>query len=518
MEQINTDYSSNNKRIAKNTLVVYGQLMLRLLLGLYTSRLALEALGVSDFGLYSVVAGVVFLFTFISDSLSGTTIRYVNVERGKKDGDLNRVFNVCNVLHIGMALFLFVILEIGGVYYIHHFLNVEPGKETDAMFAFQVGVVACCLGTINVPFSSLFNATEKFLFVAVVAISVKVVQLLLLFWLLTYEGSRIKAFALIETLTLLTSFVVYHYYCYRRWPEVVRWKFVRGWAVYKEMILFSYYNLLSTMANIARGQGSLLLINYFFGTMVNGAFAVAKAIERNIHPFAFNIQSAAEPQITQSYSSGDMERVFFLTSRIGKYCLLMMMMAFFPLWAELDYILGIWLITVPEGASLFSKMILLLVFVSITDGGLSHVVNASGKVSRFKTTYSLMTLMCIPIGFVILKAGSPAYMVLAVFIIVDSIWRVVQICMMRSILHFPILRFCRETYLPVFIASLPVVACMYLTSLVENESDLWHIAHFVLILFAVACSIYCLGLKAGEREKVFNHIKRICQRDRSVAA
>ena len=200
MEQINTDYSSNNKRIAKNTLVVYGQLMLRLLLGLYTSRLALEALGVSDFGLYSVVAGVVFLFTFISDSLSGTTIRYVNVERGKKDGDLNRVFNVCNVLHIGMALFLFVILEIGGVYYIHHFLNVEPGKETDAMFAFQVGVVACCLGTINVPFSSLFNATEKFLFVAVVAISVKVVQLLLLFWLLTYEGSRIKAFALTSPL------------------------------------------------------------------------------------------------------------------------------------------------------------------------------------------------------------------------------------------------------------------------------------------------------------------------------
>ena len=272
------------------------------------------------------------------------------------------------------------------------------------------------------------------------------------------------------------------------------------------------------MANIARGQGSLLLINYFFGTMVNGAFAVAKAIERNIHPFAFNIQSAAEPQITQSYSSGDMERVFFLTSRIGKYCLLMMMMAFFPLWAELDYILGIWLITVPEGASLFSKMILLLVFVSITDGGLGHVVNASGKVSRFKTTYSLMTLMCIPIGFVILKAGSPAYMILVIFIIADLLWRVAQICMMKSILHFPVMRFCCETYLPVFIASLPVVACMYLTSLVENESDLWHIAHFVLILFAVACSIYCLGLKAGEREKVFNHIKRICQRDRSVAA
>lgn len=488
--------------------MVYGQMMLRVLLGLYTSRLALEALGVSDFGLYSVVAGVIVLFTFISESLSGTTIRFVNVERGKKDGDLNRVFNACHVLHLGLALFLFFILEIGGVFYIHHYLNVEPGKETDAMFVFQIGVVMCCLGIINMPFSSLFNAAEKFLFVAVVAISVKVVQLLLLFWLLTYEGSRIRAFALIETLTMLTSFVVYHYYCYRRWPEVVKWKFVQRWAVYKEMILFSYYNLLSSMAGMARGQGSLLLINYFFGTVVNGAFAVAKTIERNIHPFAFNIQSAAEPQITQSYSSGDMERVFFLTSRIGKYSMLMMMLAFFPLWAELDFILGIWLVTVPEGAVVFSKMILLLVFVYITNGGLSHVVHASGKVSKFETTFSIITLMCIPIGFVALRAGSPAYMVLVIFIIADSVWRIIQICMMRSILHFPVIRFCRETYLPVFIASLPVIVCMIVTSWVQNESNLWHFSHFVLILLAVVISVYYLALKKREREMVLSQISR----------
>ena len=507
MEQINTDYSSNNKRIAKNVLVVYGQMMLRLLLGLYTSRLTLEALGVSDFGLYSVVAGVIVLFTFISSTLSGTTIRFVNVERGKMDGDLNRVFNVCHVLHLGLALFLFFLLEIGGVFYIHHYLNVEPGKETDAMFVFQIGVVMCCLGIINVPFSSLFNAAEKFLFVATVAISVKVVQLLFLFWLLSYEGSRIRAFALIETLTMLTSFVVYHYYCYRRWPEVVKWKFVQRWAVYKDMILFSYYNLLSSMAGMARGQGALLLINYFFGTVVNGALAVGRTIEQNIYPFANNFHGVAAPQITQSYSSGDMERVFFLTSRIGKYSMLMMMLAFFPLWTELDYILGIWLIKVPEGASLFSKMFLLLVFVSITNGGLSHVVHASGKVSRFETTYSIITLMCIPVGFVALTAGSPAYMVLVIFIIADSVWRIIQICMMRSILHFPVLRFCRETYLPVFIASLPVIICMIVTSWIQNESNLWHFAHFVLILFAVVCSIYYLGLQAGEREKICSQIK-----------
>ncbi len=500
------DYQSGNKRIAKNTLVVYGQLLIRVLLGLYTSRLALEALGVSDFGLYSVVGGIVALFTFISSSLGGTTIRYINVERGKPDGDLNRVFNVCHVLHIAMALFLFLLLEVGGIYYIHHFLNVEPGKEGAAMFAFQVATVVCCLGIFNVPFSSLFNAAEKFLFTAVVAISVKVVQLILLYWLLTYDGNRFGAFALIEALTTLASFIIYHYYCYRRWPDIVGWRFVKEWAIYKDMLIFSYYNLLTSIAYMGRNQGSMLLINFFFGTVVNGAFAVGKAIERNISPFARNIQNAAAPQMTQSYSSGDMERVYYLTNRICKYCILMMMLAFFPLWAELDFILHLWLIKVPEGALVFCQIILLMVFVSTTDGGLTHVVNASGKVSKFKTTYSVVTLACLPIGFIILKADYPAYTLLIVFLIADIFWRISQLYLMHRILHFQVLRFCRESYLSPLIASIPIILCMILTSQIQLNSMLWHLCHLAFILILTACSIYYLGLRKSERKKVIQHI------------
>lgn len=500
------EYRSSNKRIAKNTLVVYCQLLLRMFLGLYTSRLALEALGVSDFGLNSVVGGVVVLFTFISSSLSSTTVRFINVEKGKTDGDLNMVFNVCNLLHIAMAIFLFVLLEAGGTYYIYHYLNVDPGKEADAMFVFQVSTVMCCLGIINVPFASLFNATENFIFTAVVEISVKVVQLLLLYWLLTYEGSRIRAFALIETLTTMTSFVVYHYYAYRRWSEVVIWKFVRGWKIYKEVLAYSSYDLLQTLAVMGRGQGSLLLINYFFGTVVNGAFAVAKTVERNILPFANNFHGAAAPQITQSYSSGDMERVFYLTSRIGKYSMLMMVLAFFPLWAELDYILHLWLIKVPEGALVFCQMILLITFVSITHGGVVHVINASGKVACFRITYSILMLLCIPIGFMILKKGSPAYMLLVLYIIADIIYRIVQFYLMQTILNFPVLRFCRKVFLPVIYTCLPLILILLLTSQIQIETPLWHISHIIVMFMLAAISAYYLGLRKHEREKVLTYL------------
>ena len=475
-------------------------------LGLFTSRLTLEALGVSDFGLNSVVGGVVVLFTFISGSLSSTTVRFINVERGKPDGNLNRVFNVCNVLHIVMAIFLFVLLEAGGVYYIHHYLNVDPGKEADAMFVFQVSTVMCCLGVINVPFASIFNATEKFLFTATVAISIKVVQLFLLFWLLTYEGNRLRVFALIETLTTMTSFVVYHYYAYRRWYEVVKWRYVKEMQIYKTILAFSFFNMLSSLAVMARGQGSLLLINYFFGTVVNGAFAVAKAVERTIWPFASSFQDAAVPQITQSYSSGDMNRVFYLTSRTGKYCMLLMMMFFFPLWAELNFILQLWLVKVPEGAMVFCQMILLLVFVAVSDGGIWHVVNASGRVNYFRTMYSVIILSCIPVGFVLYKAGSPAYVLLAVFFVADIIWRITQLCMVHFILHFPVQKFVLRTYSPVAVASIPVVLCLILTSHLHIESLTWHICHVIFVFLLTTISVFYLGLRKREREKILSQI------------
>lgn len=502
------DYSKGNKRIAKNTLVVYGQLMLRMFLGLYTSRLALEALGVSDYGLNSVVGGVVVLFTFISASLAGTTIRFINVERGKKFGNLNRVFNVCHVLHVGMALLLFALLEIGGVFYIHHYLNVDPGKEADAMFVFQIATIACCMGILNIPFGSLFNASEKFLFTATVFIVAKIIQLCLLFWLLTYDGNRVRAFALIETLTELAPFLIYHIYSYRKWPEIVKWHFVKEWQQYKEMLVFSSYNLISGLAGMTRGEGSMLLINYFFGTVVNGAYAIAKAIERVIGPFASNFHSAAAPQITQSYSSGDVERVYFLASRVGKYCMLMMALAFFPLWAELDFILHLWLIKVPEGALVFCRMMMLMVFWAITDGSLNHVAEASGKISRFKMAFTIITLSCIPIGYGILKIGSPAYMLLVVFLIADIIWRIAQLYMMKTILNFPVWRYCKDVYWNVILVCLPVVLCLILTSRIQSNSSLWHLVHLVGILTFTLVSSYFFGLKAEERKTIREFVKK----------
>ncbi len=247
------DIQGYNKRIVKNTMVVYVSMFLNMLIGLLSSRLVLQALGVSDYGLYYVVGGVVTLFAFISDSLGQTTVRFINVEKGRTGGDVNRVFNVCCVLHIGMALGLFLILEIFGIFYITHFLNVDPGKEGDAIFVFQVAAAVSCIGVTNVPYSSLFNSNEKFLFSAVVQLTGKLILLGMVVWLLYYPGNRIRVYAVMMMTTTAIQYVAFHYFSYHYWPADVAWRLVREGRCYKEMLAFSNFNLLSGASAVARG-------------------------------------------------------------------------------------------------------------------------------------------------------------------------------------------------------------------------------------------------------------------------
>ena len=493
---------SNNQRIAKNTLVVYTNLFLNLVIGLVSSRLVLQALGVSDYGLYSVVGGVVVLFAFVADALAGTTTRFINFESGKADGDVNRVFNVCRVLHIGMAVLLFLLLEVGGVYYIHHFLNIDPGKEGDALFVFHVTAAVWCIGVINVPYSSLFNAHERFLFQAIITLSVKLAMLGFLFWLLHFEGNRIRAYALIMSGTMMLQYLAFRLFGYHFWPKIAKWRYIKGWHYYKEALTFSGFNLMSGLSLMARGQGSALMLNYFFGTVVNGAYAIAQTLQSFLYSFSNNIGAAANPQITQSYSHGDEERVYYLISRTGKYAMFLLLLAFFPLWGEMGFVLRLWLGNVPEHTLTFSRLTLLMAFVSVTDGGIWTLVNASGKLAKFRTVYSILTLSCVPLGLVLLNAGAPAYLLLVLFLVADVLWRFIQLGMAHRILHFPVGRFCRDTYFPVVGVCVLMALCLYLTSLVSFDSDIWHVARFFLLLLLTAGLEFSVGLKENERKKV----------------
>lgn len=497
----------DNRRIAKNTVIVYINIMVSTIVGLFTSRLVLQALGLSDLGLYNVVGGIVALCTFILSSLSVTTTRFINFEMGKPNGDINRVFNVCNTLHIVLAILVLLISEVIGVWYIENILNVDPGKRGDAMFVFQVSIIVSCIGVTNAPFVSLFNSHENFLFSAIVNICLLLIQLLLVVLLLYYEGNKLRVYALMMSLSTLISFIVYHYYCYRYWPQIIKWKFVRDKALYKEALHFNNYNLLSTAAIMGRSQGAAMLINYFFNTAVNGAFAISKNIEKFVLMLSVNYDKAAAPQIMQNYSAGNHERMTEIACNVGRYTILIMLLMVFPLYSEMELALRLWLGQVPEGAMDFCRATLIVSFASVTGAGISTLSDCD-KIKPFKIIFSSMLLACLPIGYLMfLRGGQPHYL-LIMFAIMDAIWRGIHLILVHKYFHFDSIRYIREAYGPALIISIILIIVIYLTTFIKADGDWWHFFRAILIFLVALVLVYRIGLKETERIDLINMVRK----------
>lgn len=499
---------SGNRRIAKNTAFTYLKLFTSLLVGLYTSRIVLQVLGVSDLGIYSVVAGVLSLFSFIQSALKTGTSRFFNIEMGKQDGDLNRSFNVNVAMHASLALLVLLLAETAGLWYVNNILSVEAGKLADARFVFQISIVTTCLGIVNTPYVSLLSAYEEFKFISIVDIVNIFVKLILVVLLLFYKGNyALRLYSIIMCLTAINSFMVFHIYARRKWRQVIRIKPVFQWNYYKEILGFSNWNLLATLSFVFRSSGSDILINSFFGTATNGAFSIGKQVNDIVSQFSNNFNAVSGPQITQSYSSGDSDRCVYLVNKLGRFCLLLFEIIFFPLYIELNYVLTLWLGNVPEGALSFCQVYLLITGVSLTGSGIVQYIMATGKIKWFEIQCSILMILCFPLGYVLFKLGLPANSILYCFLIADILQRIIQLILMKTLLKFDSWKYVKEAYTRPFIIAVILTVLMmvywqFRESLDINRLLVIGIFGVVTILF-----VYCLGFTKGERNKINCRIK-----------
>lgn len=500
--------SESNKRIVKNTVFVYFRIFTTMIIGLYSSRIVLQVLGISDFGIFSVVGGILAMFTFITASLGAATSRFFNVEMGKIDGDLNKIFNVNQMLHIVLAIIIFIMAETIGLWYIYNKLVLPVGKLMDALFVYQVSIITICLGIVNEPYSSLFSAHEKFGFLTIFDIINTIFRFLCVLALLILPGNSLRYYAIIMSITTVNSFIVFHVYAAYKWPEIIKFRYVKGWSNYKPLLSFSGWNLLSTVSFMARSSGSDLLLNSFFGTAVNGAYAISRSVNNYISAFAANFDIASGPQIIQSYSAGNMERCYYLVNKLGRFSLLLFELIFFPLYIELDLILHVWLGNVPNGVLTFCQINLILCGISLSCGGFSQMINATGKIKWFKIEISSFFLICIPIGYILFKMGYSQYSLLVLFIIADILQRMVQMILLKKILNFNSVRYMREAYVrPILIAVVMSVILLVYSYLDINNIVLRSLS--ILFCFVVSVFlVYCIGLMPDEKAKVFDIIRK----------
>jgi len=502
------NHSGEKGTIAINTVIIYIRLAVTTLVGIFTSRFVLQLLGISDYGLYNVVGGVIALFSVVSASLSVTTMRFLNFELGKPDGNPNETFNVCNVIHIVFALILLILAETVGIIYILYYLNVETGKEGDAMFVFQVSTIVACLGIINVPYSSIFSAKEKFLFTSIVDIVNSFVKLALILSLFLYTGNVLRMYAALMSATTFISFFVYHYFSYRYWPEIIKWSFVKDKQPYRHVLSFTNYNILSTVAMLARSQGSNILINWFFGTIVNGAFAIARTVQSFVEAFTVNFDVAAAPKITQHISAGEHNESQNIVSLVCRFCILMMTLVFFPLMCETELVLSIWLGQVPEYSTLFCRILLIVVMVASTSGGIVQFINGSGKIKWFKLQSCFWYVIILPIAYAMFKYGFGPEWMLILFIFSDIFNRICQLILMKRLLNFDSMQFIKESYLRPTCVIIIMSLIMFLYWQIDIQSDLIRFCGILFFLITTAAIVWLIGLRKSEKSKILSLVHK----------
>ena len=477
----------NNKRIAINTIIIYLRMIITTIIGIYTTRIVLGSLGVSDFGLYNVVGGVIVMLNVISVAMNSTTIRYLNREQGDPNGNLNKIFNLCLDLHILGAVFLLLLAESGGILYINYLLNVPPSKVSDAMFVFQVSTLTALVGVINIPYQSLLQSFEKFDQVAHIDILTVLLKLFFVFFLKGWQGNPLRFYALGMAMITFVSVFVYTFLCPKQWRSIVKVRFYRDWNKLKEIFVFNNYVAIGAASYLGRSQGSTLIVNYFFSTAINGAMSIAYQVENYLIMFVTNIGRAASPQIFQSYST-DINQSIKLTAQVTKYSSALMILIVFPVFVSIEWLLELWLGNVPEGAVLFCKWTLVSALLRSLSEGLTTLVQANGKIKYFQIVGGGLELLCLPIAIVAFLLGAPSETMIIIYAVFTFLFLGARLFMMQRILKMNILPFIKSVYIPI---SEVLVGCVLFVFILKKFQQ---INGGIPLLGAVEVGIVAFGL------------------------
>lgn len=500
---------NDNKKIALNSVINFVQLCVITLIGIISSRIVLDALGASDYGLYNVVGGIVTLLNFLNTAMTTTTFRFVAYELGKKEkGNVNKVFNTVFQIHAGFAISILVLGTAIGLWYINNYLNVDPGKLPDARFVFVISIFTTALSTLMVPFQGLLTAYEKFSVNAIISIVSDIVKFALILLFIYTDSSRIRTYSLIMAAYVIIQNGSYLLYCLKKFLNVVRFHFYKDIKLLKDILTFTAWILVGAGASTAETQGSVIVVNYFWGTIVNAGFAVANTVKSFISMFSRNLSRSAIPQITKNFSGGNTGRSINLACYISKYTCILMLVAAFPVMMEMDFLLGLWLKEVPEGTSLYCMLTIIIVLLGGMGEGIYSLISASGKIKMFQLINGGLSILGLPIAFIAYELGAPSCAILIVYAAITLICVFVRLLLIKLELGFDVSPFFKISYLRIFFMIIPLAIAFFL----YNPSQFSFLGHFIGLIISeifLIIVVWIIGLEKRERRMILDLLEDV---------
>lgn len=500
-----SNQESNSKRIAKNTLLLYFRMILIMVVSLYTSRIILNELGVEDFGIYNLVAGVVILFSFLSNAMITATQRYLSIAIGKKDEKyIQAVFSTSLLSHFFLIFFIFLAAETIGLWLINAKLEIPADRMSATNFVYQLAILTTCVNIIRIPYNASIIANERMSFFAYVSIVETFLKLAVVWALAITPGDKLVIYSFLLLLVAIVIDIAYWYYC-QRFLLANKFYLKTNKKLFVELTSFSVWNLFGGLADIGYKQGTNIILNLFWGVSINAVLGITNQIRNALVPFIGNLQLAVNPQMVKSYALGDYEYFKILVYRISKYSYFLMLIIVFPIIFNIDLILELWLKNPPEHTAIFAILTSVYCLVDSLTGPLWAAMQAGGKIKRFQIVTGICLLLNLPVSYLFLMYGYAPSVVLIIQIVITGFTVGVHVLFVKYYLQFSIRNYVREVIFPiVFVTALSLPIALYIYA---ETGGYYRLLLFILFVPMMCYIIYVCGTCKSEKEMVMRSIR-----------
>lgn len=483
-----------------------------MVVSLYTSRVILNTLGFEDYGIYNVVGGVVSMFTFFNSAMSSATQRFLSYEIGRGDFvQLRKTFNATKIIHIGIAVLIFILAETVGLWFVKTYLVIPAERLEAAIWVYHFSVLSFMVSVIQVPYNATIIAHERMNVYAYVSIIEVTLKLLIVFMLTWITFDKLKIYGILYFCVVFIIAAIYRLYTRRNFQES-RFKVVKDKKLYKTLISYSGWNLFGNIASVAKGQGVNILLNIFFGPVVNAARGIAMQVQTAVNSFVTNFQMAVNPQIIKSYASEEREYMTSLVIRSSKFSFYLLLLLSLPIIIEIDQILKFWLKTVPDYSSIFTILVLVIVLIDCVSGPLMTAIQATGKIKVYQSVVGSLLILILPISYFFLKQGYSPEITLYVNIVISIVALFFRLYLVWKLLEFPVLRFAKEIILKnIIIVLLSLSLPLFIRYFMEENLIRLIVIVFVTLIWN-ATIIFVIGLLKSEKAIVIRGLNKIMKR------
>lgn len=505
--------ANQNTTIAKNTLFLSLRMVFVLFVSLYTSRVFLNVLGVEDYGISNVVAGFVSMFSFLNTSLANGIQRFYNAELGKNGTNgITKVYNTSLVIQGVISLCVVVLLESVGLWYLYEKMVIPEDRFDVAFWLYQFSTVSAAVVILQSPFTASIMAFERMNAYAVISILEVVLKLGFAFALPYVSVDRLLMYGAFYMILSITNFLMYFIYSKKAFKQL---HFQRTYNkdMFKDMITFSGWNLCGTFACMAREQGLNMVLNLFFGPVVNAARGVAYQVSGSLQSFVSNLSLAAKPQMVQSFATGDSSRTMKLMYTMSKLSFIFLFVLSVPIILNIDYILHLWLgNVVPEHAANFVVLVIVTNFMNNLNAPLSNVVYATGQMRNYEVTFSVINLLIIPISFIVLKFGAPAETAFVVYLIMTIFVQVGCLLVIRTLVNMSLRNYIKSLIAPITVVAFITFPLMYVMHNMLQHNLISIGFEYIAVTAFAGIVFYYVALDATEKSLVNKIVSKLTKR------